>query len=116
MTVLTRLDPWWPSGLSGGQTGRPLRRHELSCPSGLTADPLQNNSNLLQCNSNLTAIEFQQLQSLCVLALFCIGRISPDFTGFRRKWPIKRLCPHQNRRISGDLCGIDFQYGRIRLT
>jgi hypothetical protein len=33
-------------------------------PVGLPADSLQNNSNLLQRNSNITAIEFQQFQSL----------------------------------------------------
>jgi hypothetical protein len=31
---------------------------------GLPADSLQNNSNSLQRNSNITAIEFQQLQQL----------------------------------------------------
>jgi hypothetical protein len=51
------------------------------CP----ADSLQNNSNSLQRKSNITAAEFQQLQALCVSELFCSGRISPDFAGFRRK-------------------------------
>jgi hypothetical protein len=50
-----------------------------------TIDSLQNNSILLQRNSNITAIEFQQFQWVCVSELFCSGRISPDFAGFRRK-------------------------------
>jgi hypothetical protein len=38
----------------------------IVCPErgGLPADSLQNNSDSLQRNSNITAIEFQQLQTL----------------------------------------------------
>jgi hypothetical protein len=32
-------------------------------PDGLRVDSLQSNSNLLQCNSNITAIEFQQFHN-----------------------------------------------------
>src|ERR1035441_2586862 len=85
-------------------------------PVGLAADSLQPNSNLLQRNSNITAIEFQQFQPLCVPELFCIrglarssavqgavlaGLIAPNFAEIRTY-----------------LCGIDFQClaGRVSLT
>jgi hypothetical protein len=39
------------------------RQREVLSRNQVAADSLQNNSNSLQCNSNITAIEFQQSQT-----------------------------------------------------
>jgi hypothetical protein len=50
-------------------------------------DLLQRNSNSLQCNSNITAVEFQQFQMLCDLPLYCSSQrlVAPRSASQRRR-------------------------------
>jgi hypothetical protein len=69
--------------------------------------PLQRNSNLLQRNSNITAIEFQQLHCLCVPDLFYSWRGLVVDSG---KWRfLAGLVAPKFAEIRTYLCGIDFQ-------
>ena len=71
-------------------------------------NPLQRNSNLLQCNSNLAATEFKQLQTLGISELSCSDGMWREVGG------CDGILRGQTRRklseIQSTLCGIDLQY------
>jgi hypothetical protein len=85
-------------------------------------DLLQHNSNLLQRNSNITAIEFEHSQTVCVYGVMLQLREMTggggkwwDFDGIKYAkissfWRIRGMLSRQNPRLLAiDLCGIDLQ-------